>query len=287
MPCALVLLEDQQVIGGCLAALAGSKWNRRLEIFSAPHVEFPAVFWNGVSDFCRSQGVCDLDVQTFAADSPDMPQFDNVLSERARSEFVADLTKDNRVATYSKNHRRSINKAVKAALELACSNTLDDYKVHVQLMHASMTRRSNRGEKVLMPSAQDFDYCLLNCGAGELFQATLDGRILASILILKSATTGYYHSAGTLPDGMQLGASPFLINEVAKTLSESGLQFFNLGGVDPGADGLRRFKSGFGAEEIELTAACYSMISPLDRALRTVARKAKALPQAVIAALRS
>lgn len=286
-PCALILLDGQQIVSGCLAALAGSKWNRRLEINSAPHLAAAELFWDGVGDFCRSQRVCDLDVQSFAAISPDMPHFDAVMSERSRSEFVVDLTTENRIATYSKNHKRSINKATKAGVSVTRSDTLDAYKVHVEMMRASMARRSNRGEKVLVPSVQDFDYCLLRTGAGELFQATQGDRIVASILILKAAASGYYHSAGTLPEGMQLGASPFLINEVARMLAASGMQTFNLGGVDPGADGLRRFKSGFGAYEVKLRAARFSMIKPWHRTLRRVARKFKIAPEVLLSKVRS
>ena len=283
VPCALLLQEEQQITGGCLAALAGRKWNRRLEIFSAPCLTSPATFWDGVIDFCRSHDICDLDVQTFAAISPDMPHLDSILSKRERSEYIIDLSAGDYVGSYSKNHKRSINKANKSFLRISSGNALGNYKEHVKLMRESMTRRSERGESVPIPSAQDFDFALIRSGAGQLFQATLDSRVLASILILKSATTGYYHSAGTSPEGMHLGASPFLISEVAKILSESNFKSFNLGGVDPGADGLRRFKSGFGAEEIKLVAACFSMISPLYRALRLAARKAKAVPRTLLA----
>lgn len=276
--CALLLKDGNQLVNGCLAALAGSRWNRRLEIFTTPALQEPEIFWDGVAAFCREHKVCDLDLQTFASVSPSMPAFDHQLSERERSEYVADLAEDDLFESCSNNHRRSIRKARKAGLELTRSDSLDDYRTHIQLMRASMTRRSTRGEKVPMPSADDFDYALLQQGAGELFQARSSDDVLASMLVLKSSESGYYQSAGTMPEGMKLGASPFLISEVANLLAAAGYRTFNLGGVDPGADGLRRFKAGFGTREVRLTAARYSMISPLNRAVRSVARGVKAVP---------
>jgi lipid II:glycine glycyltransferase (peptidoglycan interpeptide bridge formation enzyme) len=276
--CALLLKNGNQPVNGCLAALAGSRWNRRLEIFTTPALDEPDIFWDGVAAFCRDHKVCDLDLQTFASVAPSMPTFDHQLSERERSEYVADLGADGLFESCSNNHKRSIRKARKAGLEVARSDSLDDYQTHIKLMRASMTRRSTRGEKVPMPSADDFDFALLRQGAGELFQARSSASVLASMLVLKSSEGGYYQSAGTIPEGMKLGASPFLISEVANLLAAEGYRTFNLGGVDPGADGLRRFKAGFGTREVRLTAARYSMISPLNRTARGVARGLKAVP---------
>ena len=278
-PCALMLKSDQNdVIGGCLAALTGSKWNRKLEIFTGPTLISPSIFWSGVTDFCKLQSVCDLDVQTFASESPSLPNLDNRLSTRKRFEYVLDLSNARFPDSFSKNHKRSIKKAQNSPLIFAQGNTIDDYQAHIRLMESSITRRSDRGERVIRPRANDFDYMLVKNGAAQLFQAKSEDQILASILILLSKTSGYYHSAGTSQDGMQSGASPFLISEVAKTLASSGRTWLNLGGADPHAEGLRRFKKGFGAQEIELTADVYSMISPLERKLRTVARSIKNSP---------
>jgi hypothetical protein len=281
-PCALTLRNGDGLVAGCLSSLAGSRWNKRLEIFTAPDIDDPDVFWEGVATFCRDKGVCDLDVQSFASSSPTMPTYEKQLRGHARSEYIIDLASDSLLVSFSKRHKGSIKKAQKLGMEVTRSDSLNDYKVHVEMMRASMTRRSNRGENVTMPSARAFDFALLHHGAGELFQARLNERVIASMLVLKARNSGYYYSAGTSPEGMKLGASPFLIGGVAQVLAESGYRYFNLGGVDPGADGLRRFKEGFGAIEVRLTTATYSMISPVNRALRTCARRIKSVPQALM-----
>jgi hypothetical protein len=277
-PVALGLNKASEPVCGCIAALAGSRWNRRLEVFSAPRLIDPTTFWNGVAEFCLEHNVCDLDVQTFASLNPEMPELDNRLSYRERSEFIVDLRTAPVIDMCSANHKRSIKKAAKEGYEIRRSASLEDYTTHVQLMQASMSRRSERGENVPTPGVQDFDFAILQHGAGELFQVISNGRTFASILILLSATSGYYHSAGTLPEGMKSGASPFLINEVGALLAGEGYATLNLGGVDPGADGLRRFKSGFGAHEVTLSAARYSMITRAQRIIRDIARSIKNAP---------
>ena len=65
------------------------------------------------------------------------------------------------------------------------------------------------------------------------------------MLLLFSPRVAYYHSAGTTSEGMHLGASPYLITEVAARLRVRGLEF-NLGGAEPENAGLYRFKSELG-----------------------------------------
>jgi hypothetical protein len=286
-PCALQLVSDNNsVVGGCLAALAGGRWNRRLEIFSAPTLPSPSEFWDGVTEFCRQQKVCDLDVQTFASDSPGMPSSADAISTRRRIEYLLDLSEPELFNAFSKNHKRSIRKAKKADLTFTQSTSFDDYQTHIRLMESSVTRRGDRGESVILPQANDFDFRLLSHGAAELFQARSDAEVLASILILTSKTCGYYHSAGTSPEGMKSGASPFLISEVASALASSGRDWLNLGGADPEAEGLRRFKKGFGAQEIHLPAGVYSMIPSFERTFRTMARSVKNAPGYVLGTIR-
>ena len=273
----MTLERDGETIAGCLAKLGGGRWNQTLEIFCVPSLESPDVFWKGVAERCRSAGIRELSAQTFASLEPSMPGLDGRLTSRDRFEFLLDLDDVGDISGYSKNHRRSIRKAEKAGLVVESSKDFDDYAVHVDLMRQSMVRRERRGEDVTLPSQRDFDFALLDSGAGLLFQARRDGETLASILILLSSNSGYYQSAGTSPEGMSIGASPFLIHAVASALAERGLGTLNLGGVDPGADGLRRFKSGFGSREIALRAETYAMTSMLRFRLTGAAIAAKRL----------
>jgi hypothetical protein len=54
----------------------------------------------------------------------------------------------------------------------------------------------------------------------------------------QSSTGAYYQSVGTPPEGLKLGASPFLISQVAGILRQEGVQIFNLGGAGEDNPGL-------------------------------------------------
>jgi hypothetical protein len=51
---------------------------------------------------------------------------------------------------------------------------------------------------------------------------------------------------------MKIGASHWLISEIAGVLRASGTRCFNLGGVSERGSGLEQFKSGFGARRVDL-----------------------------------
>ena len=124
-----------------------------------------------------------------------------------------------------------------------------------------MSRRKNRGEQVSEKVALDSFKAFIERGAGELFQAFHEETILSSVLILKAENGGYYHSAGNTPKGMNLGASQFLIKDIANVLKEQSIQVFNLGGSDRSNPGLSRFKAGFGARAVELEEASFFLCS--------------------------
>ena len=168
----------------------------------------------------------------------------------------------------STQHRRNIVRASKAGLSLRRTREASACAKHLELMDASTERRASRGEKV--DSGQDSarPLALLASGSGEIFQAVMGEQVLSSILVLRSSQGAYYQSAGTLPEGMRLGASPFLVSQVAALLKQEGARVFSLGGASAESPGLRRFKAGFGAREFELQAASFCPKSAAQRRLQ-------------------
>jgi lipid II:glycine glycyltransferase (peptidoglycan interpeptide bridge formation enzyme) len=136
-------------------------------------------------------------------------------------------------------------------------------------MNASMERRVQRGEEVETNSRDARSGALLASGSGELFRAVSGDRVLSSILILRASQGAYYQSAGTLPDGMKMGASPFLVSRVANILKQEGHRIFNLGGASDDNPGLLRFKAGFGTREVALEAASFCPKSVVERKVHT------------------
>jgi len=107
------------------------------------------------------------------------------------------------------------------------------------------------------------ELALLASGCGEIFQAVSGERVLSSSLVLRSGA--YYLSTGSSPDGLKLGSSPFLTWQIASILQQEGIRLFNLGGTGADNPGLRRFKAGFGAREVELQAATFCPKSVVER----------------------
>ena len=273
-PCALALLNRGVILGGCCGYLTGSRWHRRLQIPTTPALENAEVFWDGVAKFCDTNKVSELVADTFASEQPSMPKLGRKQHHRKRSEFLIDLASTVVDENLSKNHKRNVKRALAAGFKVAATRQPQDCAKHVALMHSSMARRNQRGEKLSISSDQGPYRAFIDSGIGELFQVTTQAdEVMASIMVLRTPTSAYYQTAGTLPEGMKNGASPFLVTEVAKSLHADGVRWFNLGGADPAADGLRRFKSGFGAQIIDLEAISCELVSTYRKTTRRLASR--------------
>ena len=104
-------------------------------------------------------------------------------------------------------------------------------------------------------------------------ESVLREETLSSMLVLVSSKGAYYHSAGSSPDGMSTGSSPFLVAEVIAWLQAEGKTTFNLGGATAAEEGLHRFKRGFGSVEVPLEAATCDLSPSVVRMLRRLLRR--------------
>lgn len=239
---------------GSGAFLRTGALNRALEIPSLPSVGAESPFWVGLREFCRHHGVTRLDLGTFATPpGVEIPALGAHCRPRNRCEFVLPLTGD-LDAMLSKRHRYSVKKAQKAGLGMRRARSAEAASVHRSLMNQSTDRRLNRGETASPIGPSPEHLAFLESGAGELFQAVRGDTVLSSVLVLRAKEGAYEHSSGTSPEGMAVGASPFLIHAVASQLSADGAGVLNLGGADVGT-GLALFKEGFGASRVFLPSA--------------------------------
>jgi hypothetical protein len=263
--CFLALCNGEEVVSGCIGFVFGSFLHRTLAIPSLPRLPNPQIFWRGLLEVCRELKVWRLQIDTFASPASDIPQLPGELTRRTRQEHVLDLTREDVLEGMSSQHRRNISRAVKAGLSIHRTREASACALHVELMSASLERRAKRGEEVEISQQQARPMALLTSRSAELFQAVHKGTVLSSILILRSSRGAYYQSAGTLPEGMKLGASPFLVSQVAAILKQEGASVFNLGGATTDEPGLHRFKSGFGSREVVLEAASFCPKSGVER----------------------
>jgi hypothetical protein len=270
--CLLGLFTGDELVSGCLGFLSGWFLRRNLHIRSLPNLSEPEIFWRGVLQSCRSLGVWSLQVDTYASPGAVIPQLPGELERRDRWEYVLDLGCQDVLDGVSTQHRRNIARARKSGLSIRRTREASACARHLELMDASTERRVNRGETVDPGQDSARPLALLASRSGEIFQAVIGEQVLSSMLVLRSSQGAYYQSAGTLPEGMKLGASPFLVSQVADLVKQEGARVFNLGGAGVESPGLRRFKAGFGAREVELQAASFCPKSVVERKLRGALR---------------
>jgi len=270
----LLELESSRIVSGCAAFLRVGKLHVTLDIPSRPSLRDHDRFWLGVQDFCRRAGVTLISVNSFASAPGPMPGLWRVTRSKQRREYVISLAEPPTTRAMRKGHAYEVKRGAKAGLSLRRTSDPAACEAHVRLMNASITRQLRLGKNVTAVEQITPFRQLLESGAGEMFQATLDGEVQASSMILRARAAGYNHTQGTSPRGMSCGAAHFLIYEIAKCLRHDGMQAFNIGGTDEFGGGLERFKTGFSANTrcVSLESAEFRAAGTLGTMLRACAR---------------
>jgi hypothetical protein len=239
---------------------------------SMPRLSDTAPFWTGLVEFCRRHRVTDLSLSSAASAGVAMPTIAGERERIPRTEFVLDLDGSDPWARVGRSHRERIKKARKHGLGVVRSRDEAALAAHVALHEHSMQRRARRGENVPLDQDDAFMRALLATGAAELYQAVRDGRVLSSLLMVRSRDGAYSQSSGNSSEGMGVGASHFLRYETALLMRDGGVRSFFLGGCRAHEDGLRAYKEGFGARAIAMTSMEVYLGTELRRCLTTAAR---------------
>jgi len=263
---------------GCFGFLRFGRLNRRLTIPSLPSADEP--FWSGLREFNRAHGITVLELNSFASPVLSIPALGEETGRLARHEFRLhlDVPEAKLVERMRINHRQSLRKGIKSGIEVRITNdwaALDD---HLLLMKSSMTRRQARGESVSYDDSHKNLRRFLETGFCRLFFAVLGSETVSSMLVARSKQGAYLYTSGTSPEGMAVGASHFLIHEIALTSRREGAIVFNLGGVADLNSGLAQYKRHFGAEVVSLEAAEFYVGSPWRRAIGLVVNRVRRSP---------
>ena len=246
---------DEVLAGSALGFVCRQKLAAELEFVSIPMAARSSEFWRTVESLVGRERITDITVSSFASPEFELPPLPGEVSRRTRQEYLLPLEASELPGLLSSNHKRNAKKAEKAGITIRRSSEHPGWlEHHIALMEHSAERRVARGESVSMAGSMNDYRAYLQHGAAELFQAMRDTEVLSSVLVLKSPLSAYYHSAGTNPDGMSLGASHFLIHSISKHLQAEGFSQFNLGGAAEGSS-LARFKQGFGPNVVVVPAA--------------------------------
>jgi hypothetical protein len=236
----------------------------RLEIPSLPQTPSDA-FLFALRHLCETKGIYETTLNTYASPSIQLPALPNEMERIARTEFSFDLRVHTSEWKSGTTHKRHIRQAERAGVSILRARSDQSIAEHVALIGASMRRRKDRGEDVSIMSESPEIASLVRNGAGEMFQAVGDGVVLSSVFVLRAAMGGYDHSSGTRPEGMDIGASHYLMFSIAKILQNEGCTTFNLGGARIDEKGLTRFKTAFGTTTTKLEMVRVSLCSPARR----------------------
>lgn len=243
----LVMLEAGPQL--CPAYVKRGRISANLEVPSLPFAPSDG-FVSYLVHFCRRRHIYEADLYTFASRKLNIPKLPREIERRNRTEFLFDLTVPAEKWKIGETHRRHIRRAQKNAISVRRARS-EGLRDHLSVCGDSMLRRRERGENVPSVEHDPQLAALVQGGVGELFQAVRQETVLSSMLVIRSRTGAYYHSAGTSPEGMELGASHFLVHFIAGLLQDEGMESFNLGGAEVESPGLRAFKSRFGTRPVE------------------------------------
>lgn len=254
-----IIRRDGQVTWGSVGILERGRLCKTLHLVSLCTREAPCNLWSELRHACRRRGVDELQLNSLASPETIIPQLDYELQRSRRREYVLTLDTGDAQLAFAANHRRNIAKAIKRGVSIREGRDDSAIEAHISLQSKSMERRTLRGENAPDSFSMGPVKAFVASGVGRIFQAQLDASIVSSIVVLVSERGAYYQSAGTSAEGMNSGASQFLIHSVSELLRAEGIRRFSLGGVNQGNDGLDRFKSGFGAEPVSLDAVrCFT-----------------------------
>lgn len=235
-----------------LGAHARGRVGSSLDVSIVRAVGAKHLFWKGLVAFAEDVAVTQLLLEQICTviDEPMIPWLKGESERYSKVKlYLWDLASDAWDRAISTNHRRNISRARKNGVELVSLPRPDAVRAHLNLIGASLNRRSARGEPTgLASDAQEVD-AILGTGRAELFQAAVGGEVVSSKVVFTLGRFAYYDSGGTSERGMANGASHFLMYLIASALRERGVVSLDLDVASVAAGGLARYKADFGAEQ--------------------------------------
>jgi hypothetical protein len=271
-PVALFTENSGMMLSGCTGYMRRGWLNNHLEITTLPELRGRKTFWKGLADFCRSQRISVLTVNTFASPEASIDQLEGETRRQQRMEFVLDLAEGDLSERVSSRHRRQIHKARRAGITVRCRTSAEACTEHARLTNLSLDRLRARGQEIDYRIDAEELLTLVRNDAADIFEATLNGEVLSSVMVVRSDDAAYLKTSATSDEGRRCGAGHFLYFEIAKHLQNAGFLTLNLGGASVDNIGLQEFKAEFGARRIDLEAAEFYIGGPIRKRVGAVAR---------------
>jgi len=225
--------------------------------------------WDALQDHAREKGASVLHIEANGRSKRQLPTFKNEKSRHTVQVYSVDLAREIEIG---KRHRRNVGKARKRNVSMVISKDEAAIRAHVNLCRLSVDRRENRGEAIEGLITREAATSLVVNSGARLFQATLNGQILSSDLVVFVGPYAFYDSGGTSPEGMQIGSSYFLMASMIEHLKQDNMRILNLGVGAENRPGLSLFKSGFGADCFEFQTVEVDTASRVQRLARRLKR---------------
>jgi len=201
-------------------------------------------FGSAFTKFDRGTGISDEQYRTFVLDL---------------SPSLEDLRKN-----LDKKWRNQLNAAERNSLAIIEGNSVDLYRRFRQL-YQQMWERKRFAMNVSLEQFEQIQERLPQDQKMRILICEHEGKPNAALVCSALGDSAVYLLGATNDQGMKLKSSYLLQWTLIQRLKESGVRFYDLGGIDPEANpGVHHFKSGLSGEDLSHIppfAACDSGLS--------------------------
>ncbi len=223
--------------------------------FSMPYGGYGGVLGEGTGDdfaaiaaWLRGTGYLQENIVQFqSSQSAAYPEsyYRNILATH-----IIELTAS--AGEYSENTKRNIKKSQEQGLQVARLG-MSDSAAYLDIL---LSHQKRTGEIRRMPQ-KCYSFLLglsdqSNSGI-SVFAATGKSGLQCVHIYFATATDAFYFDGFSTQDGLDAGANFLLLETMIENYRHSGVQRLNLGATPPLDKGLKRFKEGWGAAEVDYT----------------------------------
>lgn len=274
-PWIFTLADGDRAVAVAAGYLRDARVGRSLVLVLSTPIADTATFWTGVRSFMRERRASRLVVESVGEGHPPIPRLEGEVERLEATNYVIDLREHAGRASLATNHRRNVQRAARAGVEVRRRTDGEAAAMHAALVRASMERIAARGDDLEGAPAEAALRTYLSSGRAAIFQARVGGQVCSSDLIVRIGDAAYYLSGGTSPEGNKLGTAHHLMLAIIEQLKGEGACALNLG--YPSAPGLARFKEGFGARAVPVERVQAQVTGRVVAALRALSDRLRAL----------
>jgi lipid II:glycine glycyltransferase (peptidoglycan interpeptide bridge formation enzyme) len=293
----LGFFDDNKLIGTCVAIVKSAKRGRYLEIPGGPLVDWQAqtqvkFALQSIKQLASKENCVFVRLRP---NIPDNPENRKILRNNglhlspmhlhAEHTVVIDLTKsEGQLLTDMRRQTRyEVRRADKLGIKVVSSHEESAFKDFYQAQLETAKRQS------FIPSSEGFILAQHESFSdkAKIYQAELNGKVLAYGLIILQTPEAIYHEAASTDAGRSLPGAYALQWQVIRDAKALGLKRYNLFGIAPPNSpnhryaGVTTFKTGFGGEAVNYIPAHDLIIDPvryqITKTIETIRKKKRNL----------